>query len=825
MTTVSNTNSEGVDHTVVYPSDTKTISPKNYVSRVSGRVLNVMTQLPTHIYKVADENGDGLWDTEATRGNSALYSSHFFSEQYTEWENHLIAWSGELEYRNEFHTYMEFHQTQAELKEEDKIELEKKIRQASKTENVHPVWLDSKDQSRWREYAENVLWNVFHYVEVQFVSAKEEAKWWSDYVAFNEAYFEKIKSIYHKGDIIWIHDYYLLLLPQLIRTEFPDAIIGFTLHCPFPSSEYFSCLGKRTKLLDGILGADKVSFQCESFRRHFASTCERVLNYRIVNNVVHAYGSKILLEALPIGIDTQRIEHDAFLPSSGIDDKVKAIRELYPDKKIIVGRDRLDNVRGVLQKLRAFEMFLYMYPAWRNKVVLIQLSSPYYSRSRTYGKKVTELVNHINSEYGSINSFPVLHYHKRIRKDEYFALLRVADLALNTSVRDGVNATLLEYIICQKDNHSPLLVSEFSGTASVLRDALVVNPFDAVAVSKAILLLLTMPEKEKKEFSKKLYLQVISSNVQTWTNDFLKSLLLHVTTTYLAHNTPALNRNLLLKDYCNAKRRLFLLDYDGTLTPIVKEPSAAIPSLRLNNILDRLCAEPRNHVWIISGRDLAFLLRWFGHKRIGLSGEHGCFMKPVDSSHWHNLAEALDMSWQAKVEEVFLRYTRETPGSHIEKKKIALTWHYRQAKHNLGAVQSERCALELREKIQPHYEVEVMCGKANIEVRPSFVNKGSIVERLLGMPHHTNKLGDSDYELFGQEDHPDFVLCIGDDLTDEDMFTSLKQVDDSYSESHPRHFYSVVVGPASKATAAYAHLTEPAHVLEILDSLASNSIL
>ncbi|KAL6453649.1 TPS2 Trehalose-phosphatase [Candida maltosa Xu316] len=796
-----------------------------------------MTSLPSKIISDFDKNtGQYYWDVESVRGNSASYASQQFLVEDTEWETHIIAWTGELINKKKNTSSLTAENLQDDplyLDEEDKNDIEKKLRAANGTPNIHPVWLLRRDQSRWRKYAENYLWPVFHYIQGQYSDdGNGEIDAWHDYVKFNEAYLNRIKAVYKPGDIIWIHDYYLLLLPQLLRMEFPDAYIGFFLHIPFPSSEYFRCLSRRSQLLDGILGADKIGFQSDSFQRHFLSCCARILGCDVTKDSVFAYGSSISVETLPIGIDTKRVEHDAFSSDSTVDDKVNALKQLYEGKKLIVGRDRLDKVRGVIQKLEAFRTFLEMYPEWRDKVVLIQVSSPGFSHSANVEKKATELISQINSTYGNLNHTPVLHYQMRIAKEEYLALLRVADLCLITSVRDGMNTTSLEFVICQKYNNSPLILSEFTGTATVLSDAILVNPWDSVGVAKTIHDSLLLSDKDKSELESKLYAKVTSNTVQNWSIKFIRDIIAHSIVTHSSCYTPALNRPQLLKSYKNSKRRLFLFDYDGTLTPIVKDPAAAIPSDKLNRILDTLSADPKNQIWIISGRDQAFLEKWMGTKNIGLSAEHGCFMKDIGSKKWVNLAESFDMSWQAKVDDVFKYYTEKTPGSNIERKKVALTWHYRRSDPELGAFQAEKCLKELNDTVAKEYDVEVMAGKANIEVRPKFVNKGEIVKRLVLHPHGTRQ----EESATGQckdnvavDELPDFMLCLGDDLTDEDMFNSLIAIEKQWKgENVPRNeygsygIYPVAVGPASKKTVATAHLNEPAQVLETLGLLAGS---
>ncbi|ODV86331.1 glycosyltransferase family 20 protein [[Candida] arabinofermentans NRRL YB-2248] len=802
---------------------TETIIPSKYIHgnfKPSGRILNCMTQLPNQVYK----SKEGVWEVKPLRGNSALYASNQFLQESSEWETHLIAWTGELFADNEtiphsIPTNALIENDPLYLDDSDKVAVTEKIRKSNNSENIHPVWLLRKDQDRWRKYAENVLWPVLHYMQNQPSDGREETQWWHDYVKFNEAYAAKIIAIYKPGDVIWIHDYYLLLLPQILRMELPDASIGHFLHAPFPSSEYFRCLSKRKILLDGMLGANQLGFQSYSFARHFISCCARLLQYEVTPTSVHVHSSYVKVVTFPLGIDVSKLEHDAF--TENVERKVNALRKLNGNRKIIIGRDRLDLVRGVVQKLQAFETFLDMYPEWIGKVVLIQVSfKPFYHSSKL-DKKVNELVSQINGKYGTLEYTPVQNYNMRIAKDEYLALLRVADLCLITSIRDGMNTTALEYIVCQKESKSPLILSEFSGTTTVLQDSIQVNPWDSVGVSNTINECLLMADETKTDIEASLYKSVCSNTTKDWTFHYLDNLLSFVSKLNSKHGTPYLNKPLLLNNYQVAKHRLFLFDYDGTLTPIVRDPSAAIPSARLSDTLKQLTKDPRNEIWIISGRDQEFLEKWIGanYPEIGLSAEHGCFMKKVGDKNWINLAESFDMSWQAIVEDVFQRYNGKTPGTFTEKKKVALTWHYRKADPELGLFQAAKCKQELIERLKG-YDVEVMSGKANLEVRPSFVNKGEIVKRLVLCSDPVTK------QLRSIDNVPDFMLCLGDDTTDEDMFKALNNIESDWKDDNistnsfgSYGVYPVTVGPANKETVAKAYLSDPGQVLDTLGLL------
>ena len=635
---------------------------------------------------------------------------------------------------------------------------------------VHPVWLADdidedntfalRDQHKWRRYGEHELFTLFHYKQNEPSDGRAEKRHWHYYQKMNQAFADAIVKIYKPGDVVLVHDYQLMLLPSMLRQRVPNMYVGFFLHIPFPSFEFYRSLTRRKPILEGILGANMIGFQAFSYARHFSSCCMRISGLEADPAGVEFGGVHVPVDVFPIGIDTDTTLESAF-ESPGIEKKIAALGEMYAGKKIIVGRDRLDSVRGVAQKLQAFEIFLERHAEWHDKVVLIQVTSPTSIEDREEKRektenKISDLVARINGNFGSLSFTPVHYYPQYLAKDEYFALLRIADLGLITSVRDGMNTTALEYILCQRDKHGPLIISEFSGTAASLKSAMHINPWDLGGVADAIEIALTMSEKEKSEAHQKLYDHVTENNIQTWTDNFVKRLLTNLAAFDQTKTTPVLDRVQLLHRYRHSTRRLFMFDYDGTLTPIVRDPEAAIPSDRIIRTLKTLASNPKNNVWIISGRDQKFLDEWMGHiSSLGLSAEHGSFVREPESSAWESTTEDLNMDWQEEVMDVFGRYSERTPGSFIERKKIAITWHYRRADPEWGGWQAQNCQRELERGISMKWDVEVMTGKANVEVRPRFVNKGEIVRRLV------TAYGD------GEERMPDFVFCLGDDHTDE----------------------------------------------------------
>ncbi|KAG6906205.1 hypothetical protein DXG01_015225 [Tephrocybe rancida] len=715
-----------------------------------------------------------------------------------------------------------------------------------------PVWLDDKvAHGHYDGYCKQTLWPLFHYllwqdVATEYASADAHYPY---YESANAAFARRIAEVYQPGDLIWVHDYHLLLLPRLVREAVPDAVLGLFVHTPFPSSEIFRCLPRRKEILDGMLGANLICFQLTrvladifllpALRLHLRA------RMRPACPSIDCEGRAVSVMHCPVGVDAVRVGRDVQRP--GIKDKLEALRQLYEGKKIVVGRDKLDVVKGVLQKLRAFEKLLQDYPEWIGKVVMIQVTSPALTDSPKLERVVSELVAHINGEYGSLDFIPVHHYHQTLKKDEFYALLSVADLAVITPLRDGMNTTSMEFVIAQNNasfsdaegkdaggKHSPLVLSEFMGISKNMEDALLVNPWNLGDVAAAINTGLLMSPAEKARRQANLYKVVTTHTSHTWAAVLVKALLGQVDGQGQARSTPYIERGELVRWYAHAGRegggkRLFLLDYDGTLAPIVKTPSMAVPSPSTLEALERLSADPRNVVYIISGRDGAFLEQHLGHLRnVGFSAEHGGFVRERGSAEWVNFTENLDMEWMGEVLEIFKYYTERTAGSHIEMKKSSVTWHYRGSDPEWGLFQCRQCQDLLENNLVNKRPIEVLVGKKNLEVRPIAVNKGEIVKRIL-------------YK------NPDaeFIFCAGDDKTDEDMFRSLLLFPPGTTEVvmpapmsvtlvegdappvklaiRSEAVFTTAVGHSSKRTLASWHVTAPQEVVDHMLDLVGGS--
>ncbi|KFH65384.1 alpha,alpha-trehalose-phosphate synthase (UDP-forming) [Podila verticillata NRRL 6337] len=714
-------------------------------------------------------NGDCI--LEQRRGHSALYSG--ITSVSKDLETIQIGWVGEIADQDGYVV------ASKNLTESHKKALKDGLWQQEK---VVPIFLeDSRAAGHYEGYCKGVLWPLFHYILWdEATDGREEKRNWDDYVFVNQKFADAIVEQYRTGDIIWIHDYHLLLVPHMLRQKLPGAAIGFFFHAPFPSSEIFRCLPKRVEILNGLLGSNQIGFQARrSITQtekiaHLKNCCTRVNGYESTPRGVDAKGSTVWVGTFPIGIDAERVERQRKAP--GVLPKMEAIRKLYTGKRIIVGRDKLDPVKGVQQKLQAFEKFLTNYPEMQGEVVLIQVTSPSLVENPKLEAKISEMVASINGTFGSLNFTPVHHYHQHIDRDEYYALLSIADIGLITSVRDGMNTTSLEYVMCQQENHGPLILSEFTGTAGSLGGALMVNPWDYQGVARVIYDAMQLTKEDTAARHKQLLDHVLAHTAQFWAKNFISELILNVGTWDQSAPTPYLDQTVIVEKYHSAKKRLLMFDYDGTLTPIRKTPSAAVPQEHMLKALTTLANDPANIVWVISGRDQKVLEEWLGGvENLGFSAEHGSFMRQPGSKKWVNLTESLDMGWKNDVIEIFTYYTERTQGSFIEHKRSSLTWHYRMADPEFGAFQAKECQNHLENAVLSKLPIEILVGKKNLEVRPTIINKGEIVKRLLNQ-------------------HPDveFILCAGDDKTDEDMFRALASAgnqghNNRHDSSHRHH--------------------------------------
>lgn len=401
-----------------------------------------------------------------------------------------------------------------------------------------PVWLaDECDigddgitlqhQSRWRRYAEHDICALFHYRQHPPTDGRKADVRWNDYYGMNEAFADKISEVYQPGDIVMVHDYYLMLLPEMLRRRHLNIHIMFFLESPFPTSELVRCLHRREEILRGVLGADMICFQTFHYAQHFASSCSRILGCAANSQWVLSPRGRVSIALFPAGVNISNLLSMAF--NGAVDKKVAELAQLHKGKKVIIGCDPLDRLGGVDKKLQAFQCFLERYPKWQGNVVLIQILGPSTIEDNdgdnvVYTRKVNELAGSVNRKYGSLGFTPVQMQGQQLSQDEYFAVLRLGNVALNTCVREGLSTTSMEYVACQQSRNGVLIISEFSGTASNMPQAIKVNPWDSTQVADQIHKALTMATEQRKRMQNVLYDRITTENVQFYVDSMLQRL-------------------------------------------------------------------------------------------------------------------------------------------------------------------------------------------------------------------------------------------------------------------------------------------------------------
>jgi trehalose 6-phosphate synthase/phosphatase len=385
-----------------------------------------------------------------------------------------------------------------------------------------PVHLTSEEVRRYYgTFSNAVLWPLFHYVTAPLPLRVDG---WQEYRDANRKFADAVVANYRDGDLIWVHDYQLMLVPGMIRERIPDAKIGFFLHIPFPSSELFAVVPSREVLLQGILGADLVGFHTDSYRRHFHSATKRILGQRREGNVIQFGDRRVHTGVFPIGIDASGFEARAQEPAV-----IEAAAEILGDgsHKILLGIDRLDYTKGIPRRLLAFEELLTRWPEWRERVRLVQVAVP--SRGevkayRRYRQEVDSLVGRINGEFATPLWVPVHHMFRSVDDVELSALYRAADVMLVTPIRDGMNLVAKEFAASRPDENGVLILSEFAGAAEQLDGAVSVNPYDIAGSAEAYHRALLMPREERWERMQKLRSSVFQYDVHRWVADFLACL-------------------------------------------------------------------------------------------------------------------------------------------------------------------------------------------------------------------------------------------------------------------------------------------------------------
>ncbi|MEE4214197.1 MAG: bifunctional alpha,alpha-trehalose-phosphate synthase (UDP-forming)/trehalose-phosphatase, partial [Bacteroidales bacterium] len=646
-----------------------------------------------------------------------------------------------------------------ECSSQEKINLERELKKFS----YIPVYTESEDYEGFLHgFSKNTIWPLFHYFP-QDTTYDDKA--WESYNTVNRLYAEKLASVMDKGDILWIHDYHLLLLPKMMRELKPDVSIGLFIHIPWPSYEVFRLLPWRTEILEGMLGSDLIGFHTYGYVRHFLSSIRRLLGFDTVFNRISIEERTLMADAFPKGIHYEKFEKELnTLKANGSSKDNEIRKQLHShikgskDKRIILSIDPLDYTKGIPQRIGAFELFLQEHPEYIEKVSLLLIALPSRETGMAYDnlkRQVDEFVGRVNGNYGTIAWTPIIYLNQYFSIEELIELYAFSNIALILPFRDGMNMAAKEYIASRLDGRGVLILSELAGAAKELHEAIIVNPNNLGAVVTAIKQALEMPEEEQVRRNSVMIDRLKRYTIDRWANEFISKLegVKQIQASTLTRKVSENKRKEIISAYKNSKKRILFLDYDGTLSWFRKDPEDARPDDELYNILNKLTGDSSNTVTIISGRDKETLGRWFSDKwKLHFIAEHGVWLKHPGGT-WH-MMEQIDNEWKNSVLPLLEFFVDQTPQTFIEHKNFSLVWHYRKADPDLGVQRAWELKDELR-YLTANLNLEIMDGDKVLEIKYSGINKGRAA---------VQKIGNENY---------DFIFAVGDDWTDEYTFDAM----------------------------------------------------
>ncbi|KAL5188226.1 Alpha,alpha-trehalose-phosphate synthase [UDP-forming] 1 [Glycine soja] len=647
-----------------------------------------------------------------------------------------------------------------------------------------PVFLDEEIVNQYYNgYCNNILWPLFHYLglpqEDRLATTRTFQSQFDAYKKANQMFADVVNKHYEKGDVVWCHDYHLMYLPKCLKEYNEQMKVGWFLHTPFPSSEIHRTLPSRSELLRSVLAADLVGFHTYDYARHFVSACTRILGLegtpegvedhgKLTRVAAYAVSDSILIMTMfyflgvklqfPIGIDSDRFIQALELPE--VQEHMKELKERFAGRKVMLGVDRLDMIKGIPQKLLAFEKFLEENSLWRDKVVLLQIAVPTRKDVPEYQKltsQVHEIVGRINGRFGTLTAVPIHHLDRSLDFHELCALYAVTDVALVTSLRDGMNLVSYEFVACQASKKGVLILSEFAGAAQSLgAGAILVNPWNITEVAASIGYALEMSADEREKRHQFNFKHVETHTSQEWAATFVSELNDTIVEAQLrTRQVPPLLPNKVAVDcYSKSNNRLIILGFNATLNePVGRAGQIRELELKLHpnmkEPLKKLTDDPKTTIVVLSGSSRAVLDKNFSEFNMWLAAENGMFLRRTSSEWMTTMPENLNMDWVDSVK--------------------------------FGRIQARDLLQHLWTGPISNAYLDVVQGGRSVEVRTVGVSKGAAIDRILGEIVHSK----------GMKTPIDYVLCIGHFLAkDEDVYTFFEPELPSESPPLPRAMLS-----------------------------------
>lgn len=724
----------------------------------SGRLIIVSNRLPVSVKKV-----DGKLEYTPSVGGLSTALASYVENGRAKW----IGWPGIAS---------------DELDEQDKVDITTSLRK----QNCHPIFLTQKQiDGFYNGYSNGALWPLFHHLPI---GSGDTPSNWRLYKEVNQLYADETVRLSQDSNDIWIHDYQLLLVPGMLRSVRPSQHIGFFLHIPFPGPDDLSQLTNSGELLRGVLGADLIGVHTTSYATNFLDCCQH-------NDIGIVAPRKVVLPTrvirvvdFPIGINYRKFAEAS--KSRAVSVELSRLNWKYRGKKVILTIDRLDPTKGLVERLNAYRILLEENPAFRGKITMVMQAMPSRTDVPEYQKlrmEVDALIADINGTFGKRSWKPVEPIFSPLPFEQYAALYQRADVAFITPIRDGMNLVAKEYLASHPESDGVLVLSKTAGAAEELTDAILVDPLKPRSLVGGLKKALDAKPSFFLKRTVKMQRYLRRHTVDKWAESFISALQtpLPQPTHYFTRSLVGSSEKALVADYHEARKRLLLLDYDGTLQPIVRRPEDAKPSRQTLSALARLGADSRNRVVVISGRDKDTLTKWLGKLPITLVAEHGAFIKRPEWKTWHRMLSEVG-GWKDTVKQLFEEYAAITPGARVEVKEHSVVWHFRAVSPFLAKKTEVLLKRELRQLARTN-RLGVKEGKMVLEVHHLDISKGHVLQEWL--------LKDQD-----------FIMAIGDDTTDEDMFRDA-----------PAGTYTIKVGRGRSA--AHYRVPNPAAVHKLLRKL------
>ncbi|WP_143960533.1 bifunctional alpha,alpha-trehalose-phosphate synthase (UDP-forming)/trehalose-phosphatase [Litoribacter populi] len=689
-----------------------------------GKMIIVSNRLPINSTGRGDK---GLLQISAGEYASGLLNQFDFNKEEFLW----FGWPG-------------FSVPEAEGRAEMIVSLKEK--------GMVPVFLDQNEAEQfYNGFCNETLWPTYHYF-TQYIAFDDEL--WEVYKMVNDRYCQAILKKAQPGDTVWIHDYHLLLLPQMLKDQLPDLKIGFFQHIPFPSYEIFRVLPWRDEILKGMCGADLVGFNTYDDMRHFLSSVGRILGYSHEAGFIHTPNHLVNVDSFPLGVNYDKFQEAA--NSSEVCELVDQYKKELGSQKLVLTSDRLDYSKGLLQRLKAFDLLIDNHPEYLEKVSMVMIVMPSRTAVPEYQElkeKIDTLVGRINSKYSSLDWMPIHYFYRRLSFTELVAYYRVSSVALVTPLRDGMNLVCKEFIASRISGDGVLVLSEMAGASKELQEAIIVNPNNIKMMEKAIYSALNCPLQLQQKKMKIMQRTVKKYDVFHWSKIFLSSLdkVVHKQQKLKSRALGSKEISQLKQDFEGAEKPVIFLDYDGALIDYKDQPEEALPDKQVINILKELGKNAE--IVIVSGRDKSTLEKWLDGTPVHIMAEHGVYWRYRDTKNWVTKVELVN-DWKAAFRKEMDEFVERTPGTFVEEKEHSLVWHYRKVESGLGNLRKRELFSHLKYVARGH-QLQVLEGNRALEIKKPDISKSkACLEFLENQPY-------------------DFVLVIGDNWTDEETFRKL----------------------------------------------------